>query len=73
MWLNENSTKREILNYIEIDPFSFLYNFSDKPWSQPYMDEAVKLVAKKDPEYYLKHLADKFPQGIDTALFNLTS
>ena len=129
MSLNENSSRRKILEYIEIFPYNFLINFSDEPWAQPYIDEAAKIVvnesslyflrnlshkpwaqpyideaakdavkvnpinflnyfsskpwaelyideaakeaAKKDPKYYLKHLVDRFPQGINLALFAL--
>ena len=100
MRLNESSSREEILNHIKIYPFNFLNNFSDKPWAQPYIDEAAKgavkedsidflhyfsdkswakpyiddaakEAAKKDPKYYLKHLVDRFPQGINLALFAL--
>ena len=52
-------------------PLSFLRNFSDQPWAQSYIDEAAKGTAKENPKYFLEHLADRFPQGIDTALFAL--
>ena len=100
MRLNENSSREEILKWIEIYLFEFLYNFSDKPWAQPYIDEAAKIyvqrsprsflnyfshkpwaqsyideavkeAAKKDPELFLKNWVDKYPQGINWALFAL--
>ena len=129
MSLNENSSREEIINYIKAHPYHFLLSFSDKPWAQPYLDKAAKVVvkkdpfyflynysnkpwaqpyidvaakgtakenpinflnyfsskpwaelyideaakeaAKKDPKYYLKHLVDWFPQGINLALFAL--
>ena len=100
MSLNKNSSREEILNYINVKPLNFLDSFSDKPWAepyidvaarevvkknplyfliyfshkswvQPYIDEAVKEAAKKDPELFLKKLADKYPQGINWALFAL--
>ena len=52
-------------------PIYFLRNFSDKPWAQPYIDESVKMAAKQSPEYFLEKWANRFPQGINTALFAL--
>ena len=71
MYLTGNSSREEILKFLEKDPFYFLYYFSDKPWAQPYIDEAAKEVAKLDPEYFLEEWANRFPQGIDLALFAL--
>ena len=100
MSLNKNSSREEILKYIENFPFYFLDYFSSEPWAEPYIDvaareiikknpyhfliyfshkswvqpyieEAVKESAKKDPELFLKKLADKYPQGINWALFAL--
>ena len=71
MRLSENNTREEILKWIKNSPLTFLLNFSDKPWAQPYIDEAAKGAAKINPELFLEHWADKFPQGIDTALFTL--
>ena len=59
MRLNESSSREEILNHIKIYPFNFLNNFSDKPWAQPYIDEAAKEVVKENPYYFLSDYSDK--------------
>ena len=57
--LNENSSREEILKWIEIYLFEFLYNFSDKPWAQPYLDKAAKNAAREESFYFLYNLSDK--------------
>jgi len=59
MDLNENSSKREILNWIKIDPFYFLRNVTGKVWAQPYIDEAAKKAAKEKPYYFLRKFSSK--------------
>jgi len=71
MSLNKNSSREQILKYIKEDPYCFLLRFSDKPWAEPYINGAADKIAKEEPEYFLKNLADRFPQGINTALFKL--
>ena len=59
MWPNKNSSREEVLGYIEMHPYHFLRNFSDKPWAQPYIDEAAKRAVKEDPIYFLCNFSDK--------------
>ena len=59
MRLNENSSRKDILNYIEIYLFEFLYNFSDKPWAQPYTDEAAKIYVQRSPRSFLNYFSHK--------------
>ena len=56
----------------EADSYKFLYNFSDKPWAQPYIDVAAKNVAEKDSFSFLYKLSDKpwAQPYIDTAVKN---
>ena len=57
---------------IAFSPFYFLDYFFEKPWAQPYIDEVlIKEAAKEKPEFFLKNWSNRFPQGIDTALFAL--
>jgi len=56
---------------VKKSPLSLLYYFLDKPWTQLYIGEAVKIAAKKYPELFLEEFADRFPQGINLALFAL--
>ena len=55
--LNENSTRRDILNWIKTDPSYFLHEYSDKPWAQSYIDKAAKEAAKE--ESFLYQFSDK--------------
>jgi len=55
MYLSKNSSREQILKYLEKDPYNFLLNFSDKPWAQPYIDEAAKEVANNYPFIFLGH------------------
>jgi len=71
MSLNENSSREKILDYIKKYAFDFINHFSDEPLTQPYIDEAVKEVAKRHPKYFLEKWADRFPQAINFALFAL--
>ena len=59
MSLDENSSREEVLGYIEMHPYSFLCDFSDKTWAQPYIDEAAKRIIKKDSFYFLHYFLDK--------------
>ena len=59
MWLNENSSREEILKYAKNSPLIFLINFSDESWAQPYIDGAAKLAAKGKPLGFLYYFSDK--------------
>ena len=57
---------------IAFSPFYFLDYFFEKPWAQPYIDEVlIKEAAKEKPEFFLKNWSNRFPQGINLALFAL--
>ena len=59
MWPNKNSSREEVLGYVEMHPYSFLYDFSDKTWAQPYLDEAAKIVIKEGSYYFLRNFSNK--------------
>ena len=59
MYLNKNSSREEIINYIKTHPYFFLINFSDKPWAQPYIDKAAKNAVRESPFGFLSNLSDK--------------
>ena len=42
-----------------IDSGSFIYDFPDKPWAQPYLDLAAKNLAEKKPVDFFYQISDK--------------
>ena len=51
--------KNIIKNYAKKKPKDFLYEFTDKPWAEPYIPAAAKSCAEKEPKYFLKNFEDK--------------
>jgi hypothetical protein len=52
--LNEYSTEKEILEYIEKESYYFLQRFKYIPWAQPYLNSAAKLASEEDSYYFFK-------------------
>ena len=59
MILDENSSGEDILKYIKKDFIYFLFYYSDKPWAQPYIDEAANITVKERPYTFLINFSDK--------------
>lgn len=68
---NKNSKEWEIIEYIVISSFSFLYLYSDESCAQPHFDEAAKIIPKEHLKYFLEKLADRFSQYICLTLSSL--
>ena len=58
MLLDENSSRELIINYIKYFSHHFLHYSSDKPWAQPYIDEAAKISAREESFYFLFNFSD---------------
>ena len=56
---NKNSSREQILKYLENHSYFFLSDFSDKPWAQPYIGEAAKIAAKENSYAFLCDFSDK--------------